>query len=263
MTESSLGWAALVMIGSGWAARLGLRRDLPWLPAAFAAGLFGWLTYVGYDPHRAAPLVGAALLAGLALTRLDGGRPGAAVTCGFIVLFNLGAVGWPHELWAPRAAGMPVLPVLLALWAALIVGERRQLPIWLLVGLVGLVTAATHAPSLGAGSSAEAGAETLPLATVAVFALSRRLYPTAKSAGPAVTALFIGSLLLVTVAGSYAELRVGEPVAGWLGCCLAALLPALLDESRTEPDSSFGLDRYFVEALALAGALGLGWLQGF
>ncbi len=262
MTESSLGWAALVMIGSGWAARLGLRRDLPWLPAAFAAGLFGWLTYVGYDPHRAAPLVGAALLAGLALTRLDGGRPGAAVTCGFIVLFNLGAVGWPHELWAPRAAGMPVLPVLLALWAALIVGERRQLPIWLLVGLVGLVTAATHAPSLGAGSSAEAGAETLPLATVAVFALSRRLYPTAKSAGPAVTALFIGSLLLVTVAGSYANYG---SAAGrrWLGCCLRRCCPALHDESRTEPDSSFGLDRYFVEALALAGALGLGWLQGF
>lgn len=265
MSGAWLELAALVMVATGLAARFGLRRDQPWLPAAVAAALYAAGVQGGYDPALLAPVVGAALLAGLAMTRLDGGRPGIALLCGFIVLVNLDALSATYLSlrWHTPSAGMPVLPVVLALWAAFHVSEPRHKLIYLLLGLVGLWTVAGINSSAYTHRGQPGEFEYLPLLTVLIYAVSRRLYPAAKSAGPALTALFIGSLLLLTVAGSWAELRTGAPVAGWLGCCFAALLPAVIDESRAEPDRSFGLDRYFAEALALAGALGLGWLRGF
>lgn len=262
-------WAAMVLLGAAWAARLGAHRDVPWLPATLTAAAYLALQRWGAGPEQLAPLLGGALLAGLALTRLDGGRPGGAVVCAFLLLANAQVVAGAN-LPTDDLPGMPLLPVVLALWAALYASGRRHRGAWLLLGGASLWTVLQHGGPLAAAASAPSDADlfpavpdVLPVLTVAAFAISRAVYPRAKQAGPAVGALYLGLLLLLTVAVSWAQLRVGLPVAGCLGCCFAALLPAVLDEARTEPDRSFGLDRYFAEAVAISAALGLGWLHGF
>lgn len=260
---TTLTLASVVVLATGLAAALGQHRDRPWLPAAMVALLYTRLVALGHHPAQLAPVLGGALLAGLALTRLDGGRPRLAMACGLVCLLNLGELGGSALHGGRVPEGMPVLPVLLALWTALRVADWRHRTLY--AGLVAAAIWATvaHSSPLMIVYGPTGQTDWLPLLTVGAFVLARWLYPIARAGGPVLSGLFLGALLLTTAAGSGAVLRLGAPVAGWLGCCFAALLPAVLDESRTQPDRSFGLDAYYAEALALAGALGLGWLHGF
>ena len=247
----------------------GLRRDRPWLAAVVAVLAYYALVHgLELQAERAAPVVGTALIAAVALARLDGGRSliPLLVAC-LLSLFQLRFDHLGHSGPMP-AGGMPLFPILIAALTAFAASDGVRKQAWLFAGLIGMINTTSLAayayrhslPSWDGWQTTGVTAGWTPAAVLLVFLVSRRLYPAAKQAGPAMTAFFVGILALFAVAGIWTDLRIGTPVLGSLSLCLAALLPVMLDEWRVEPERTFGLDRYFGEAMALAAVLGVAWM---